>query len=124
MTSPGGPKSVHARAAGRDPYWPVLREQWPHIALLYGQYADKNPVMLFDIQERRVYAFLFREFHAELSEQSQASLADQYERALADGRIVVFIRDNEREQLVSYSLPLQNEARFPDPAGRRRDQRK
>jgi hypothetical protein len=30
----------------------------------------------------------------------------QYERAIADGEIVVFVRDNEKEKLVSYSLPL------------------
>ena len=113
-----------ARAAGRDPYWTVLCEQWPNIALLYGQYADKKPVMLFDIQEERVYAFPFKEFRAELSERSQVSLTRQYDRATAQGNVVVFVRDNDQEKLVSYSLPLQNEARSPDPTVRRRDQRR
>src|SRR5712691_10901235 len=117
MTNPAGDrKSVQrARAGGRDPYWSVLCEQWPHIALLYGQYADKKPVMLFDIQEERVYAFPFKEFRAELSERSQVSLTRQYDRATAQGNVVVFVRDNDQERLVSYSLPLQNEARSPDP---------
>jgi len=124
-SSPGQRKSVHkARAAARDPYWTVLCEQWPHIALLYGQYADKKPVMLFDIQEQRVYAYPFKEFRAELSERSQVSLTRQYDRAMAHGNVVVFVRDNDQEKLVSYSLPLQNEARSPDPTVRRKDRRR
>jgi hypothetical protein len=102
----------------------VLREQWPHIALLYERHADKKPVMLFDIQEQRVYAFPFKEFRAELSERSQVSLTRQYDRALARGKVVVFVRDNEQEKLVSYSVPVQDVARSPDPTGRRTVQRK
>lgn len=74
--------------------------------MVYGQYAEKRPVMLFDIQEQRVYAFAYKQFRAELSERSQASLKDQYERALASGEIVIFVRDNEKRALVSFSLPL------------------
>lgn len=92
--------------------------------MLYEQYADKKPVMLYDIQELRVYAYPFAEFRAELSEQSQASLTRQYERALAEGDAVVFGRDNEQQKLVSYSLRLENEARSPSPPARRRNWRK
>jgi hypothetical protein len=58
-----------------------------------------------------------------LSEGSQVSLTRQYDRALAHGNVVVFVRDNEQEKPVSYSLPLQSEARSPDPTVRWRDQR-
>lgn len=126
MPAPDGQRELShgSNAAGRDPYWNAVTQQWPFIVRLYGQYADKKPVMLFDIQEQRVYAFPFKEFRAELSKRSQASLTRQYRRALADGNIVVFVRDNEREKLVSYSLSLKDEARSPDPTVRRRDQRK
>jgi|SRR6188474_3621885 hypothetical protein len=110
--------------SGRDPYWKVLAAQWRHVVLLYGQFADKQPVMLFDIQEQRVYAFPFQEFRAELNERSQASLTRQYERALNEGTAVVFVRDNEQKKLVSYSLPLQNDVRSPAPTVRGTDQRK
>jgi hypothetical protein len=81
----------------------------PHLSLivkLYERYADKKPVMLFDIQEQRIYAMPYAEYRADLSKRSQASLKKQYERAIADGEMVVFVRDNEKEKLVSYSLPL------------------
>ena len=86
-----------------DPYLEVLREQWPHILKLYEMFEDKRPVMLFDIQEQRVYAFPYLSFKAGLSERSQAMLAKQRRSALASGAMVVFIRDNVNEKLVSYS---------------------
>jgi hypothetical protein len=79
--------------------------------MLYRQYASQKPVMLFDVQEQRVYAYPFKEFRTELSQRSQKSLTRQYEHALADGDVVVFIRDNEQRTLVSYSVPLQVERR-------------
>ncbi len=98
--------SSRRRKGGRDPYWEAIRQQWPFIVMLYEQYADKKPVMLFDIQEQRIYAYPYRAYRAELSNRSQASLTRQYERALARGDVVVFVRDNEQRRLVSYSLPL------------------
>ena len=116
--------SRNAGAARRDPDLDVVYQQWPFIMMLYRQYADRKPVMLFDIQEQRVYAFPYKAYRAELSERSQASLALQYERALADGHVVAFIRDNDRKKLVSYSLPLADDATSPAPALRRRPHRR
>ena len=90
-----------------DPYLEAVYEHWPHILSLYEQYAEKKPVMLFDIQEHRIYALPYADYRAELSKRSQASLKKQYERAIANGDIVVFVRDNDKEKLVSYTLPLQ-----------------
>ena len=64
--------------------------------MLYQQYADKKPVMLFDIQEQRIYALPYADYRAELSKRSQASLKKQYARAIADGEIVIFVRDNHK----------------------------
>ena len=88
-----------------DPYWKILRKNWPHIHRLYEIYADKDPVMLFDIQERRVYAYPYESYRADLSERSQVSLKEQYEHAIAKGLLVVFIRDNKKKKLKSYSVP-------------------
>ena len=90
----------------RDPYLDVVDRHRSLIVMLYEQYADKKPVMLFDIQEQRIYALPYAEYRAELSKRSQASLKKQYERAIANGEIVIFVRDNHEEKLVSYSLPL------------------
>jgi hypothetical protein len=91
-----------------DPYVEVVSQHWSLIVMLdEQQYGDKKPVMLFDIQEQRIYAMPYRKYRTELSKRSQASLKKKYERAFANGEIVVFVRDNQEEKLVSYSLPLQ-----------------
>jgi hypothetical protein len=93
-----------------DPYWKILRENWPDIHRLYETYAEKRPVMLYDIEERRVYAYPYAQYRAGLSERSQASLKEQYEDASAGGMLVVFIRDNKKKKMRSYSLPISQTA--------------
>jgi hypothetical protein len=90
----------------RDRYLDVVCQHQSAIVMLYEQYGDKKPIMLFDIQEQRIYAMPYAEYRAELSQRSQVALKEQYERATANGEVVVFVRDNEEEKLVSYSLPL------------------
>jgi hypothetical protein len=77
---------------------------WHYILMMYRRFEDKRPVMLFDIQEQRIYAYPYAEFCKDLSERSQQALKEQYEEAVRDNQIVVFVRDNERRRLVSFSL--------------------
>jgi hypothetical protein len=102
----GLPPRAYNEAVATDPYWKILRENWPHIHRLYEMYADKRPVMLYDIQERLVYAHPYKEYRAGLSERSQVSLKEQYEHAKANGMFVVFVRDNKKKKLKSYSVPI------------------
>jgi hypothetical protein len=88
-----------------DPYLDVLHEQRDNIFMVYNQYAEKRPVILYDIQEAKIYAYPYEDFKAELSEKSKISLAEQYDEALKANSIVVFIRDNEKRKLFSYSFP-------------------
>jgi hypothetical protein len=87
-----------------DPYWEVVREQHDHIRRLYQEFARHRPVMLFDIQEQRVYAYPYGDYAADLSKKSQRSLAQQYQAATKSDLIVVFIRDNDKRRLTSYSV--------------------
>lgn len=88
----------------QDPYWDAVQEQMNNIQTIYAQYADKQPILLLDIQEQRIYAYPYFDFKDELSEKSQLSLQDQYERANAENRIVVFVRDHDNRKLVSYTV--------------------
>jgi hypothetical protein len=70
----------------------------------YRQWKDKKPIAVLHLAEQRIYVFPYREFKADLSAADQASLEDQYELAVAGNKIVVFIQDNERKRLVSFSM--------------------
>ena len=87
-----------------DPYLAVVGEQWRNILALYSAFQDKRPVMLFDIQEGRIYAYPYAEFKAGLSKRSQSLLRRQYQEASREDTIVVFVRDNHKKRLVSYCL--------------------
>ena len=88
----------------RDPYWEVVQSLMREILYCYEQYREKKPVLLFDMQENRLYVYPYLEFKNDLSERSQRLLQDQYERAITDDKIVVFVRDNDARKLVSYSI--------------------
>ena len=89
-----------------DPYLDMVYDQWPNILMMYTMLATKRPVMLFDVQEQKIYAYPYKEFKAELSQRSQTILAKQYRQARHAHQMVVFVRDNEKQKLVSYSLDL------------------
>lgn len=88
----------------RDDLLEVALEQLGNIVMMYKTFEDKRPVMLFDIQEQRIYAYPYKEFRDELSERSQRILKEQYEQAQVDGKLVVFVRDNVKQKLVSFSF--------------------
>lgn len=90
--------------SANNPYLDLVSEQWPNIVKLYEAYEDKRPVMLFDIQEARIYAHPYVDFKAGLSKRSRGMLEEQYQKAIDEDKIVVFVRDNQKRRLVSYCL--------------------
>ncbi len=94
----------HPASPESDYLLDAARENWPHILAAYRQFEDKKPVVLYDIQEQRIYVYPYADLLRDLSEKSQITLKDQYERAIRDNKIVVFVRDNERRRLVSFSM--------------------
>jgi len=95
----------HAKTnESRDTLLDAASEQYGNIVMMYEMFEEKRPVMLFDIQEQRVYAYPYKEFRDEMNERSQRALKQQYEQAQVDGQIVVFVRDNVKQNLLSFSL--------------------
>jgi hypothetical protein len=87
-----------------DTLWAAVEEYHDMILTAYGEFEEKKPIILLDIQEERIYACPYKEFKEDLSPKNQASLTEQYEEAIASNRIVVFVRDNDQRMLVSYTI--------------------
>ena len=68
-----------------DPYFDLVLQHEENIVRLYMAFEEKRPVMLFDVQESRIYAYPYEDFLAELSPRSQALLKEQYAQAIREG---------------------------------------
>src|ERR1700704_777048 len=77
-----------------DVYFNAIQDQWPNIRSLYSTYTSKKPIILYDLEEKKIYTYPYKEFKAELSKKSQDSLERDYKSASDFGSIVVFVRDN------------------------------
>jgi hypothetical protein len=93
-------------AAMSDPYFNAIQEQWNNIRALYLTLGNKKPIILYDLQEKKIYAYPYKELKAELSKRSQASLEHDYKSASVLGGVVVFVRDNIERKLVSYTMSI------------------
>ena len=89
-----------------DPYFEAIREQWPNIRGLYLTCGSKKPIILYDIQEKKIYAYPYKEFKEDLSKNSQESLERDYRSASVLGSMIVFVRDNAERKLVSYIMSI------------------
>ena len=89
-----------------DPYFDAIQDQWPNIRALYMTYGSKRPIILYDLDEKKIYAYPYKAFKAELSKKSQASLEHDYKSASALGSMIVFVRDNMARKLVSYIMSI------------------
>jgi hypothetical protein len=92
------------RARPNDDLVEAAESYLTEILMFYRRFEDKRPVMLLELPTLRIYAYPYREFKAELSERSQAMLEEQYERAVSEGKLVVFVRDEQSRRLVSMTF--------------------
>ena len=88
----------------RDAYLEAIEKQCVPIIEGYLSHKDKNPVMLLDATDGKIYAYPYEEFRKGLNERGQASLAEQYSQAIRENQFVIFVRDPANRKLLSYSL--------------------
>ncbi len=91
-------------------YLKTIQEQWGNISRLYNEFAEERPVMMLDVGAGEVHAFAYDRLVELLDVESQTGLTVQYQRALDRREMVLFVRDPERKQLLSYTLKLEDEA--------------
>ena len=71
---------------------------------LYNNFKEKRPVMLFDIEDWKIYAYPYVDFKSEMNGKSQAIMTKQYEEACTKNQVVVFVKDAANKKLVSFCM--------------------
>jgi Rhodopirellula transposase DDE domain len=88
----------------KDKYVGAIEKHRDRILEIHWLHQEKNPVLLFDVTEGKIYAYPYKRLKKELSTGGQVSLTKQYEEALRRDQFVLFIRDSQKKKLMSYSL--------------------
>ena len=74
------------------------------IRAAYRNHEKHKPLIEFNFQQQRVYAYPYLDYKAGLSPRSQAMLTQQYEQAEQKNQIVVFVKDEATRRLTSFLL--------------------
>src|SRR5262249_29815210 len=74
------------------------------ILMFYRKFAEKRPVMLLELPSQKIYAYPYLEFKNTLSERSQKMLEREYHEAVAHNKFVVFVKDDDRRKMISFSV--------------------
>ena len=85
-----------------DTYLPVLQEHWDALTRMYVAFEELEPMMEFDVASGQIRACSAREYLAGLSKRTREKTRKQYKKAVAEGALMVFVRDESRKVLRSY----------------------
>jgi hypothetical protein len=97
-----------------DYLWNAVEDHWEMILDAYNLYEQHRPIVLYDIQEQRIYVYPYQDFKDDLSARNQALLTNQYQKAIVSSKIVVFVRDNVERRLESFSVEYEGPKRIQD----------
>ncbi len=92
-----------------DPYLEMVQEHWDEITMMYRLFEEKNPIIELDVQPLRIFAYPAREYLGLLSDRTREQTRKLYRRAVADGSIMVFVRDEAKRVFRSFIFPPADE---------------
>lgn len=87
-----------------DPYQAVVDEHFEKIAEVYAWFEEKRPVMLLDVQDKKIYAYSLDEYKKQLGERDQRLLENLRTGVSSGELMVLFVIDEKEERLVSYQF--------------------
>ena len=92
-----------------DPYMQKIDEHWHKITGMYVAFEDKKPIIEFEPNRIRIIAYPAEEYIDGLSDRTRDHTRKQYREASANGALMVFVRDEQKEILRSYNFPRADE---------------
>jgi len=79
-------------------------EHFIDIRTLYKQFKPERRIILYDIEDGKLFAFSYKKYKKTLNKQSRKILRKQYEDAKRNNQIVVFVTDRKGKTMKSYSI--------------------
>ncbi|MCU0579814.1 MAG: hypothetical protein MUF69_09755 [Desulfobacterota bacterium] len=88
-----------------DPYLKKIRKYWDAITQLHLAYADRAPMIEFDVTTGRILVYPAKEYLDDLTDRTRGLAKEQYRKAVAEGALMIFVRDKTKRVLRSYVFP-------------------
>lgn len=85
-------------------YLQKIDEIQEHVYKLYNISNRNDLIMVYVMKEDRIYSYIYDEFKKTLNEKSEKILVRQYKQARVSNKIVLFIKDELREKLKSFTI--------------------
>ena len=88
-----------------DPYLKKIRKHWNAITGMYITFEDRKPMIEFDVVGGQIRAYPAMEYLEDLTDGTRDLAKKQYKKAVAEGALMVFVRDEAKRVLRSYVFP-------------------
>ena len=88
-----------------DAYLKKIRKHWDAITGMYLAYEDRKPMIEFDVVSGQIRAYPAKEYLDDLTDRTRDLAKKQYREAVAEGALMVFVRDKTKRVLRSYVFP-------------------
>jgi hypothetical protein len=85
-----------------DPYLDMIDEKWNNIEMIYNVFRDMRPIVEFDLDNKKIYAYPAHEYINSLSARTRNETKKQYEDACNSNQFMLFIKDEKNKKLRSY----------------------
>jgi hypothetical protein len=79
----------------------VVRFHREPIIQFYDQVKDERPIIVLDVQRRKLHSYSFQDYKARLRPSSQERLNEEYTKAIAKNKILVVVWDNATRRHVT-----------------------
>jgi len=91
--------------ADSDPYLKEIRKHWDAITGMYLTYADLEPMIEFDFASGQIRAYPAKDYLEDLTDRTRETAKKLHEKAVAEGALMIFVKDEVKRVLRSYVFP-------------------
>ena len=86
----------------KDPYLDLIDEQWNNIAMMYDVFKAKKPIVEYDVDSNKIYAYPANDYINTLTARTRNETKKQYKDAFKNNQFILFIKDRKNKKLRSY----------------------
>ena len=89
-----------------DPYLNLIDEQWENITKIYDVFRKKKPIVEYNLDDDKIYAYPAIEYINTLSVKTKNEIKNKYMKACSHNEFLLLIRDEKNKKFRSYIFEL------------------